>query len=242
MIYVLCALAALIGLAGAWALRRESFFWAGALLIGALAAVAYAGATAGSGAAFRLYYALGASMFPGWVGVGSLYLVVSRKTARWPALLVLALSAVQLGLTLPADVNAAALAALNGSNGEGILVRGGWVAPTVLFNTLGLGFAAVAAFLAWWRAFRVQQPRTAAVAIGLSVVVIGVLARSAAVYRMLTDIGAPRAFMLLDAVAFALVWAGAALSRELPRPLAAMLGLQQVPSPAAAGEGYGEGA
>ncbi|MFI5268199.1 MAG: hypothetical protein ACHQ7M_12565 [Chloroflexota bacterium] len=223
MVYVLCALAALIGFVGAWALRRESFFWAGALLIGALAAASYAGATAGSGAAFRVYYALGASMFPGWVGVGSLYLVLGRKTARWAALFVLALSAIQLGLTLPADVNGTAFAALNGSNGEGILVRGSWVAPTVLFNTLGLGFAAVAAFLAWWRAFRVQQSRTAAAAIGLSVVVIGVLARSAAVYRMLADAGAPQAFMLLDAVAFALVWAGAALTRELPRPLERLL-------------------
>ena len=229
VVYVFCTLAALIGFGGAWALGRESFFWAGALLIGGLAAVSYAGATGGSGAAFRLYYALGASMFPGWVGVGSLYLVVGRKTARWPALLVLALSAIQLGLTLPADVNATALAALNGSNGEGVLVRGGWVAPTVLFNTLGLGFAAVAAFLAWWRAFRVQQPHTAAVAIGLSVVVIGVLARSAAVYRMLADLGAPRAFMLLDALAFGLVWAGAVLSRELPWPLAGMLGMRRVP-------------
>ena len=214
LIYALCALAAVIGFGGAWALRKASFFWAGALLIGGLAAAFYAGASAGSGAAFRLYYALGASMFPGWVGAGSLYLVVSRRVARWPALFVLALSAIQLGLTLPADVNAGALAALNGSNGEGILVPGGWIAPTVLFNTFGLGFAAVAAFLAWWRAFRIQEPRTAAVAIGLSVVVIGVLARSAASYRMLAVAGAPHAFMLLDVIAFALVWAGAALTRR----------------------------
>jgi hypothetical protein len=223
VIYFLCAAAGLIGLAGAWALRRHSFFWAGALLIGALAAVSYAAASAGSGAAFRLYYALGASMFPGWVGVGSLYLVFGRKTVRWAALFVLALSAIQLGLTLPADVNATALAALNGSNGEGILVPGSWVVPTVLFNTFGLSFAAVAAFLAWWRAFRVQHSRTAAAAIGLSVVVVGVLARSAAVYRMLANAGAPEAFMLLDLLAFALVWAGAVLSHDLPRPLERLL-------------------
>jgi hypothetical protein len=224
MTYLLSALAGVVALAGAWQLRRQSFFWAGALLIGALAAAFYAGASAGSGAAFRLYYALGASMFPGWVGAGSLYLVVSRRVARWPALFVLALSAVQLGLTLPAGVNAGAVAALNGSNGEGILVPGGWIVPTVLFNTLGLGFAAVAAFLAWWRAFRIQQPETAAAAIGLSVVVLGVLARSAAAYRMLATAGAPHAFMLLDAIAFGLVWVGAELSRQLPRPLQRLLG------------------
>lgn len=219
MVYVFCAVAAVIGFAGAWALRRQSFFWCGALLIGGLAAVAYAGASGGSALAFKLYYALGASMLPGWVGVGSLQEAFGRRLARWPAVFVLALSAVQLGLTLPAGVDPAALGALNGSNGEHILLPGGWVVPTVLFNTLGLGFAAVAAFFAWWRAFRYQGGSTAAAAIGLSVVVLAVLARSAAVYRMLATAGAPSAFMLLDALAFALLWAGAALSRKLPGPV-----------------------
>jgi len=59
------------------------------------------------------------------------------------------------------------------------------------------------------------------------VVVLGVLVRSAAVYRMLTQAGAPQAFMLLDAAAFALVWAGAVLSRELPESLRRFLGLDQ---------------
>ena len=227
MIYAFCALAAVIGFGGAWALRRQSFFWAGGLLIGGLAAMSYAGATGGNALGFKLYYALGASMFPGWIGAGSLRPAVGPKAARWPAIFVLLLSALQIGLTLPADVNAGALAALHGSNGEGVLVRGGWVAPTVLFNTFGLGFAAVAAFLAWWQAVRVQQAATAASAIGLSVVVLGVLVRSAAVYRMLTQAGAPQAFMLLDAAAFALVWAGAVLSRELPESLRRFLGLDQ---------------
>src|SRR5439155_20339983 len=183
------------------------------------AALAYAGALAGSAFDFKLYYALGASMFPGWVGVGSLYPAVGRRLARGAAVFVLLLSAIQLGLTLPADVNAGALAVLNGSNGEGVLVRGGWVAPTVLFNTLGLAFAAIAAFVAWWRAFRVQHALTAAAAIGLSVVVLGVLARSAASYRLLAEAGGPQAFMLLDALAFGLVWLGARLTQRLPERL-----------------------
>ncbi|HEX6511253.1 MAG TPA: hypothetical protein VF157_03070 [Chloroflexota bacterium] len=213
MTYVLCGIAAVVGFAGAWALRRQSFFWAGALLIGGLAAAAYAGASAGSGAAFRVYYALGASMFPGWVGTGSLQAALDKRLARWPAVFVLLLSAIQLGLTLPAAVNGAALAALDGSNGEGVLVPGAWILPTVLFNTFGLGFAAVAAFLAWWRAFRVQEPSTAAAAIGLSVVTIGVLVRSAAAYRLLAAAGATHAFMLLDIAAFGLTWAGAHVVR-----------------------------
>lgn len=215
---IFAVIAALVGFAGAVALRR-SFFWGGALLIGGLAAVAYAFASSGNDVAFKLYYALGASMLPGWVGVGSLEQAFGRKMSRWPAVFVLALSAIQLGLTLPAEVNPAALAALNGSNGEGVLVRGGWVGPTVAFNTLGLGFAAVAAFFAWWRAFRFQARETAASAIGLSLVVLGVLARSAAVYRMLAVAGAPSTFMLLDALAFALVWAGAMVCRKLPGPV-----------------------
>src|SRR5579859_5315304 len=150
MVYALCALAAVIGAAGAWNLRRQSFFWCGALAIGAIAAIAYA---IPNPMAFKLYYAFGASMLPGWVGIGSLQAAFGQRLSRWPAVFVLALSAIQVGLTLPAAVDPAAFAALNGSNGEGLLIRGSWVAPTVLFNTLGLGFAAVAAFFAWWRAF-----------------------------------------------------------------------------------------
>ncbi|GEM_PF-5904314 len=216
MTIALAGMAALVGLAGFWVLRRRSFFWAGALVVGGAGAICYG---IGTPAAFKLYYALAASMFPGWVGAGSLYSALGRRAGRAAGVFVLMLSAVQLGLTLPAEVNAAALAALNGSNGEGVLVRGAWVMPTVLFNTLGLASAAIAAFLAWWRAFRVQHPRTAAMAIGLSVVVLGVLARSAAASRMLAAAGEPRAFMALDALAFGLVWAGARLSERLPKPL-----------------------
>jgi hypothetical protein len=232
VLYAFCAIAAAIGFAGGHALKRQSLFWAIGLLIGALAAIAYAGATAGSELAFKLYYALGASMLPGWIGAGSLYAVFNRRLARWPAAVVLVLSALQLVLTITAAVNRAALSSLNGTNGEGVLVFGPWVLPTVLFNTLGLGFAAVAAFFAWWRAFRVQRPDHAALAVGLSVVVLGVLARSAASYRMLSAAGAPEAFMLLDALAFALIWAGATLCRGLPKPLRSLLGAPApVPSP-----------
>jgi len=223
MIYLFAAIAAAVGFAGGHGLRRRSFFWSGGLLIGGLAALAYAGASAGSGTAFKVYYALGASMLPGWIGVGSLEAAFGRRLARWIGVFVIALSAVQLGLTLPAGVNAAAPAGLQGSNGEGVLVPGGWVAPTVLFNTLGLGFAAVAAFFAWWRAFRVMHPATAAMAIGLSLVVLGILCRSAAVYRLMADAGAGSAFMLADAVAFGLIWAGAGLTRGLPAGFERML-------------------
>jgi len=216
--YVLCALAALIGFGGAWSARRN-FFWSGGLLIGGVAAIAYAGATAGSEVAFKLYYTLGASMLPGWIGAGSLQAAFSRRLARWPSMSVLLLSAVQFGLTLPADVNAAALRALDGGNGAGVLVLGSWVVPTVLFNTFGLGFAAVAAFFAWWQAFRVQEPQRAALAIGLSLVVLGILARSDGVYKLMVQAGAGNIFMLADVVAFGLIWAGAATSHRLPRPL-----------------------
>ncbi len=117
-------------------------------------------------------------MFPGWIGVGSVSAVFGRRVARWPAVFVLLLSVAQLAFTLAARVNAGALAQLDGGNGAGILVLGPWVVPTVLFNTFGLGFAAVAAFFAWWKAFRIQAARNAALAVGLSLVVLGVLARS----------------------------------------------------------------
>jgi hypothetical protein len=233
VIYVFCAIAAAVGLAGAVALRKQSFFWCGGLLIGGLAAAAYAGAMGGSGLAFKLYYALGASMLPGWIGIGSLQAVFSRRWVRWPAIFVIMLSAVQFGLTLPATMNAEALVRLGGGNGAGVLVPGGWVLPTVLFNTFGLGFAAVAAFFAWWRAFRVQGAANAAAAVGLSLVVLGILCRSDAVYRIMVDGGLGSAFLLADAVAFGLIWAGARVTRELPSPLGRLLSVQSmgVPSP-----------
>jgi hypothetical protein len=222
--YLYCAVAAAVGLGGALALRRY-FFWGGGLLIGGLAALAYAGALGGSGLAFKMYYALGASMLPGWIGVGSLQAVFSRRLVRWPAIFVIMLSAAQLGLTIPAGVNADALARLGGGNGAGVLVPGSWVLPTVLFNTFGLGFAAVAAFFAWWRAFRVQAGDTAARAVGLSLVVIGILCRSDAVYRLMVDAGIGAAFLLADTAAFGLIWAGARVSERLPGGLERALGL-----------------
>lgn len=223
-IYFFCAVAAVVGFAGGHALKHRSFFWSGGLLIGALAAVAYAGANAGNGLAFRLYYSLGASMLPGWIGVGSLQAVFSRRFVRPVAILVLMLSAVQIGLTLPASLNPGALAGLQGGNGAGVLQPGAWVVPTVLFNTLGLGFAAVAAFFAWWRAFTQQRPATAAMAVGLSIVALGIVCRSDAVYRAVAEAGAGSAFPLVDALAFALIWAGASFTRDLPRPLQRVLG------------------
>ena|SRR5579862_7588533 len=219
-----------MGFAGGHALKHRSFFWSGGLFIGALAALAYAGATAGNGLAFKLYYTLGASMLPGWVGTGSLQAVFSRRLVRPAAIFVLLLSALQLGLTLPASVNASALAQLHGGNGAGVLVPGAWVLPTVLFNTFGLGFAAVAAFFAWWRAFRLLRTDLAALAVGLSIVVIGILCRSDAIYRVLVDLGAGAAFLLVDAVAFGLIWAGASVTRDLPKPLARLLGAPRLSS------------
>lgn len=222
IVYVLCGLAAAVGLAGAYALRRQEPFWAGGLLLGSLAAVCYAGASAGSLLAFELYYALGAAMFPGWIGAGSLRAVFSRRLTLVPVWLVLGLSVVQLVLTLAAQP-AGAVASPEGGNGAGVLAMGPWVLPTVLFNTFGLGFAAVAAFYAWWRAFRVQDPERAALAIGLSVVVIGILVRSDAAYRLLALAGGAHVFMSLDLVAFGLVAAGGFLARRLPGPLRRML-------------------
>ncbi|MGH2366045.1 MAG: hypothetical protein ACRDHX_15525 [Chloroflexota bacterium] len=218
-IEVLCAVAAALGLAGSFFLRRVSAWVAAGLLIGGLAAIAYAVAMTGSGAAFRVYYALGASMFPGLVGAGCCWLAFDSRTARWPSLFVLLLCLAQLALTLPAQVNPAGLAALYGGNGAGVLVMGPWVIPTVLFNTFGLGFALVSALAAWWRAFRGQEARMAALAIGLSVVVLGILARSDGVYQALSQVGGRSAFPLLDAVAFALVWLGALATRALIGPL-----------------------
>ena len=208
-------------------------------MIGGLAAIAYAVAMTGSGTAFRVYYALGASMFPGLVGAGCCWLAFSPRLARWPSLFVLLLCLAQLALTLPAHVNAAVLMALAGGNGAGVLVMGPWVVPTVLFNTFGLGFALVSALAAWWWAFRGQQVRMAALAIGLSLVVLGILSRSDGVYQALSQVGGRSVFPLLDAVAFALVWLGVLATRALVSPLsrAARQPASVSPSPSERGRG-----
>ncbi|MDE3076493.1 MAG: hypothetical protein KGJ86_13810 [Chloroflexota bacterium] len=223
LVYVLSALAAVVGLAGGPSLWRRSRFWSLGLLAGGLAAAAYAGGMAGSAIAFKVYYALGASMFPGLIGTGSLYAIFSGRLARWPAAFVVLLSFLQLGLTLPASVNGLALSGLDGGNGAGVLVLGPWVIATVLFNTFGLGFALVAALYGWWKAFRQPALSHAALAVGLSVVVLGVLARSDGVYQLLVRAGGGSAFLLLDAAAFALVWLGASMVRRLPLPLERLL-------------------
>lgn len=223
--YVLCALAAVFGLAGAFSLRRRAPAWAVGLLLGAVAVACYAWATAGSPEGFKLYYALGASMLPAWLGVGNVFAAFGPRSGRWALGLVVTLSVLQVILTGAAGVDLDALQRLSGGNGEKILVPGPWVVPTVVLNTLGLGFAAVAAFYAWWRAFRRPGDKTAALAIGLSVVVLGVLARSASVYSLLSSAGGGQLFMLQDVCAFALVWIGALLCWHLPSALRRWLGL-----------------
>jgi hypothetical protein len=223
LIIIGSVLVASVGVCGAYMLRDVSRFWSIGLVLGAIAALAYAGANNGNEQNFKIYYALGAAMFPGWIGAGSLNIVFKRKLVLPFEILVVLLSVVQLVLTEMAAIELGTLFGLSGTNGEGIITPGPWVIPTVLFNTLGLGMAAVAALWAWWLAFRRPSSTHAAWAIGLSVVVVGVLARSAGAYRILTVLTGGRDFILLDLLAFALIWAGGALCKGLPGPLQLLL-------------------
>ena len=91
----------------------------------------------GSELAFRLYYLFGALAVAPVMGLGSLYLVLPRRIADrvlWVVSVVIAAGAVQL---FAAPVDRAALPALSGASGQGVLVAGPWLAILIVLNLFG---------------------------------------------------------------------------------------------------------
>ncbi len=127
---------------GQYGQRRRPYqlVWAIALLMSALASAGYVLALPpnSSQSGFRLYYALGGMLMPAWLGLGSLFLVASRRLAEMALALLVNTSALGVGAISAAPLNAEALAQLNGRPGTGVLEPGAWLPLTIILNTVGV--------------------------------------------------------------------------------------------------------
>src|SRR5205085_4489802 len=105
-----------------WMARRRSqqLIWAIALLMAAAASFAFVGFLAGgSEILFRVYYALGALLMAAYLGMGSLYLALSKRAADLILAALVIVSAFGVALILAAPVDAVALRNLQHTSGAG---------------------------------------------------------------------------------------------------------------------------
>src|SRR5437868_5936345 len=95
-----------------WMARRRSqqLIWAIALLMAAGASFAFVGfLSVGSELLFRVYYALGALLMAAYLGMGSLYLALSKRAADLILAALVIVSALGVALILVAPMDVAAL-------------------------------------------------------------------------------------------------------------------------------------
>jgi len=149
-----------------WARRRRPHqaVWSFALLVGAAAGsfIFVAFENAGSELLFRLYY-ICVALFPAaYLGMGSLYLVMSRRGADLILAVLAIVSALGVALMLVAPLDHTALLATQraGTEGTGVLKQGLWLIPVILNNIFGsVALIGVALYSAYKVVRRQAPPR-----------------------------------------------------------------------------------
>ncbi|HEY7418439.1 MAG TPA: hypothetical protein VH593_24880 [Ktedonobacteraceae bacterium] len=124
--------------------RIYQLYWSIALSMAFLATVSYivmlfVQPTSETGTLlFRIYYVLGGTLMPAWLGMGSIALGCGPRMTRICFSVLLLLSLVGTAFVLDATINTAKLAHVAGYPGTGILKDGPWLALTIILNTLGV--------------------------------------------------------------------------------------------------------
>lgn len=136
--------------------RIYQLYWSIALIMAFVATVAYmlmlvAQPTSLMGMLFfRLYYALGGTIMPSWLGLGSLALVSPPRVTRIFLIALTILSVIAVSLVFSATINLPHLSQIAGTPGTGTLQPGPWLVMTITLNTLGVAaIAGVAAYSGW---------------------------------------------------------------------------------------------
>lgn len=135
--------------------RPHQALWLSALVFSMFAAGAYALALQFESAiAFRVYYLCGALLAGAYMGMGSLYLVLKRRTAHFILIILIAASLIGAILLFLAPIDQTALAHLAGGSGTGVLLPGLWQLPVILLNVFGAIAAVGVALASAWKAMR----------------------------------------------------------------------------------------
>jgi hypothetical protein len=140
--------------------RSQQLYWSLAMIMAFLATLAYmgmviSGPTSAIGTLlFRLYYMLGGTIMPSWLGLGSIALLGKPRLTRVCAGLLMVFSVISGIFVLDATINMTQLRQIVGTPGTGTLQPGPWLVMTILLNTLGvIAVAGVALYSGWnmWR-------------------------------------------------------------------------------------------
>jgi hypothetical protein len=136
--------------------RQHQLYWSLALIMAFFATLAYicmliVQPTSAAGTFFfRIYYLLGASIMPAWLGLGSLALAGWKRLTRILVGIVSFLSFIAIAFIFDATINQPMLARIAGTPGTGILQRGPWLITTIVLNTFGaIAVAGVALYSGW---------------------------------------------------------------------------------------------
>jgi hypothetical protein len=203
-----------------WMARRRSqqLIWGIALLMAAGASFAFVGFLFnGSELLFRVYYALGALLMAAYLGMGSLYLALSRRVADLILAALVIVSALGVALILVAPLDVAALHRLQHTSGAGtrVLKPGLWLLPLILLNSFGAAAVIGVALYSAYKVLRRQAPVRFAVANVTIAVGTGIVTYAGTAARL----GSPNYFWIVMAVGWVVIFAGFLLTLKLA-PLA----------------------
>jgi hypothetical protein len=199
-----------------WMARRRSqqLIWAIALLMAAGASFAFVGFLFnGSELLFRVYYALGALLMAAYLGMGSLYLALSRRVADLILAALVIVSAFGVALILVAPVKVVALHGLQHTSGAGtgVLKQGPWLLPLIVLNSFGAAAVIGVALYSAYKVLRRQAPVRFAVANVTIAVGTGIVSGAGSAARL----GSPNYFWVLMAVGWVVIFAGFLLTLKL---------------------------
>lgn len=201
---------------GQWVRRRrpQQLVWGIALVMAVAASLAYVGFLSnGDAMLFRLYYIFGALLMAAYLGMGSLYLVLGKRTADLVLGVLVVVSAIGVALLLVAPIDAAQLHSVqhHGGPGTGVFKTGLWLIPLILHNIFGAVAVIGVALYSAYKVLRRQAPRRFAVAnvtIAVGTIII-TLGSSAA------RLGSPNYFWVFMAVGWVVIFAGFLMTTNL---------------------------
>ncbi|GCE13834.1 hypothetical protein [Tengunoibacter tsumagoiensis] len=143
--------------------RLSQLYWLLALTMAFVATLAYMGmlewrpTSAGGIFLFRLYYILGASLMPAWLGLGSLALLTPKRVSLWCGGVLAACSFLAAYLIFYATIDLRRLSQIAGTPGTGILAPGAWLVSTIILNTLGVVLVVAVALYSGWKLWHQQK-------------------------------------------------------------------------------------
>ncbi len=200
-----------------WAQRRRPHqaVWGFALLAAAAASFAFLGFEGGgSELLFRLYYIGGALLAAAYLGMGSLYLILSRRHADLVLAALAVASALTVALILVTPIDHAQLFAARhtGTPGTGVFR---WSAPALILFILHNIFGAVTVVaVALYSAYKVARRQAPARFVVANVVIaagVGVVSSAGSSARL----GASAPFWIITAVGYAVIFGGFLLTTNL---------------------------